>query len=57
MSACAQYIPITILLLVTGVAAGLQQYEVLPFLYFGFYSAWLYLRFFQRQQETGAQVS
>ena len=51
-----QYIPTIVILLVTAVAAGLKQYEILPFLYFGAYSAWIYLRFFQHQQETGAQV-
>jgi hypothetical protein len=51
-----QYIPTIVILLATAIAGGLQRYELLPFLYFGSYSAWLYLRFFQVQQDTGMQV-
>ena len=51
-----QYLPTIVIFLATALAAGLNQYEMLPFLYFGAYSAWVYLRFFQFQQESGTQV-
>ncbi len=52
-----QYIPITAILLITGIAAALGRFDTLPFLYFGAYSAWLYLRYFQQQQDSTAVVS
>jgi hypothetical protein len=45
-------VPSLYVLLAGGACAGLKAYTQLPFLLFGFYFAWLYLRFFQQQPET-----
>lgn len=50
-----KYIPITVIFLASAAVVALQQYQMLPFMYLGAYSAWIYLRFFQHQQETGTQ--
>jgi hypothetical protein len=45
-----------VILVATTVAVMLQDLYSIPFIYFGAYSAWLYLRFFQYQQDSEVQV-
>lgn len=44
-------LPLLTLTLATGAATFTGQYLDLPFLYLGAYTAWAYLRFFQRRQD------
>eukprot|EP00955_Chlamydomonas_euryale_P111765 366088-Chlamydomonas_euryale.AAC.11 len=53
----AQYLPILLAVLVTAAVAVLGQVHQLGFLYVGFLSAYVYLRCFQPQGDTGAKVS
>jgi hypothetical protein len=45
-------VPSLYVLLACGVIAATKAHTQLPFLLFGTYFAWLYLRFFQQQPET-----
>ena len=44
-------VPLLVLALATGAVAFTGRYLDLPFLYLGGYTAWAYLRFFQRRQD------
>ncbi|KAF8062961.1 haloacid dehalogenase-like hydrolase domain-containing protein [Scenedesmus sp. PABB004] len=48
----ARYFPSAYVLTVTALALLSRAWAALPFLWFGTYAAWLYLRFFQAQPET-----
>jgi len=48
----ARYFPSVFLLISTALAAGIGAWADVPFLVFGTYVSWLYLRFFQQQPET-----
>ncbi|GAX76137.1 hypothetical protein CEUSTIGMA_g3580.t1 [Chlamydomonas eustigma] len=50
-----RYLPTVVILISTAVAIALQDAYSIPFMYFGSYSAWLYLRFFQYQQDSEVQ--
>jgi hypothetical protein len=47
-----QYFPSVFLLISTVLAAVARAWADIPFLIFGTYVAWIYLRFFQQQPET-----
>ncbi|KXZ48357.1 hypothetical protein GPECTOR_28g764 [Gonium pectorale] len=47
-----KYLPLMFLTTTVGLAAGLKQYMEVPFLVFGTYVAWVYLRFFQQQPDS-----
>lgn len=49
-----KYLPVLFLLAGAGAIAALGALHQLPFLLIGFFSAYVYLRFYQVQQDTGA---
>lgn len=52
ISLSSKWLPTLFVLIGSGVALAVKAWNYVPFLLFGFYSAWVYLRFFQQQPET-----